>query len=81
MIGELWKVVSLIGALIFMVACMMMQLFKGKFYRCYKDHASDTPLPSSSNLITKEDCLRMNYSWIDPYYNYDNILKATLNVF
>lgn len=56
--------------------------FKGKYYYCFDDKATDMDSFSTIFLIeTKWDCFNSGGQWRRQYYNFDNIYQAMSTLF
>ncbi|XP_060766229.1 calcium channel, voltage-dependent, L type, alpha 1D subunit, a [Neoarius graeffei] len=81
-IGNIMIVTSLLQ---FMFACIGVQLFKGKFYRC-SDEAKSSPEECKGTFIMYKDG-DMNHptiqkrQWYNSDFNFDNVLMAMMALF
>ncbi|XP_041417801.1 voltage-dependent L-type calcium channel subunit alpha-1D isoform X2 [Xenopus laevis] len=81
-IGNIMIVTTLLQ---FMFACIGVQLFKGKFYRC-SDEAKETPVECKGKyIIFKEGDLNnpaiRERMWHNSDFNFDNVLSAMMALF
>ncbi|XP_053326031.1 voltage-dependent L-type calcium channel subunit alpha-1D [Spea bombifrons] len=81
-IGNIMIVTTLLQ---FMFACIGVQLFKGKFYRC-SDEAKQTPEECKGKYIVYKDGDVNNPSirerhWHNSDFNFDNVLSAMMALF
>ncbi|XP_075690010.1 voltage-dependent L-type calcium channel subunit alpha-1D isoform X9 [Rhinoderma darwinii] len=81
-IGNIMIVTTLLQ---FMFACIGVQLFKGKFYRC-SDEAKQTPEECKGKYIVYKDgdvnspSIRERH-WFNSDFNFDNVLSAMMALF
>ncbi|XP_041446906.1 voltage-dependent L-type calcium channel subunit alpha-1D isoform X3 [Xenopus laevis] len=81
-IGNIMIVTTLLQ---FMFACIGVQLFKGKFYRC-SDEAKQTPVECKGKYIIYKDgdvnnpAIRER-AWHNSDFNFDNVLSAMMALF
>ncbi|XP_073448397.1 voltage-dependent L-type calcium channel subunit alpha-1D isoform X6 [Aquarana catesbeiana] len=81
-IGNIMIVTTLLQ---FMFACIGVQLFKGKFYRC-SDEAKQTPEECKGKYIIYKDgdvnspAIRERH-WFNSDFNFDNVLSAMMALF
>ncbi|XP_040264212.1 voltage-dependent L-type calcium channel subunit alpha-1D isoform X7 [Bufo bufo] len=81
-IGNIMIVTTLLQ---FMFACIGVQLFKGKFYRC-SDEAKQTPEECKGKYIVYKDgdvnspSIRERH-WNNSEFNFDNVLSAMMALF
>ncbi|CAJ0938273.1 unnamed protein product [Ranitomeya imitator] len=81
-IGNIMIVTTLLQ---FMFACIGVQLFKGKFYRC-SDEAKQTPVECKGKYIVYKDgdvnspAIRERH-WHNSDFNFDNVLSAMMALF
>ncbi|XP_015914101.1 sodium channel protein 1 brain [Parasteatoda tepidariorum] len=68
--------VCLVFWLIFSI--MGVQFFGGRFYRCVGEDGQTLPVNVTSNV---EQCLSLNYSWVNRDINFDNVGNAYLALF
>uniref|UniRef100_A0A6I8SJP7 Voltage-dependent L-type calcium channel subunit alpha n=1 Tax=Xenopus tropicalis TaxID=8364 RepID=A0A6I8SJP7_XENTR len=81
-IGNIMIVTTLLQ---FMFACIGVQLFKGKFYRC-SDEAKQTPVECKGKYIVYKDGDVNNPAirerlWHNSDFNFDNVLSAMMALF
>uniref|UniRef100_A0A8C9TP71 Voltage-dependent L-type calcium channel subunit alpha n=1 Tax=Scleropages formosus TaxID=113540 RepID=A0A8C9TP71_SCLFO len=85
-IGNIMIVTTLLQ---FMFACIGVQLFKGKFYRC-SDEAKSKPLPPETCTVgtyilykdgdVNQPVIRER-QWLNSEFNFDNVLMAMMALF
>lgn len=52
---------------------MGVQLFAGRFYKCYYPNYTVAPYEEAQNMTV---CLSKNYLWLNSKINFDNVLNA-----
>lgn len=63
----------MVGVILLLIFSIMgVSFFNGKFYYCSI---------SSSEIFTKEDCLKEGGEWVNPYMNFDNSLRGMGTLF
>ncbi|KAK1800978.1 hypothetical protein P4O66_004725 [Electrophorus voltai] len=81
-IGNIMIVTALLQ---FMFACIGVQLFKGKFYRC-TDEAKHTPEQCKGTFVVYKDgdvthpMVRQRF-WLNSEFNFDNVLMGMMALF
>uniref|UniRef100_A0A672P2T9 Voltage-dependent L-type calcium channel subunit alpha-1F-like n=1 Tax=Sinocyclocheilus grahami TaxID=75366 RepID=A0A672P2T9_SINGR len=81
-IGNIMIVTTLLQ---FMFACIGVQLFKGKFYRC-TDEAKNTPEQCKGTFVVYKDGdvshpMVRERIWINSEFNFDNVLMGMMALF